>query len=139
VLALHGIAHGAQQDLRAELHVAAGVQQAAGHAGHLLHRPEVSAGEPGTDDPGRDAVAVVTVLDDTSVRATRACLLAQQAASPGTTATPASLPMLMIRPNRRACIAGRTPAPRQAAARTSTAKMRSHPANAVSSTGFHTA
>jgi hypothetical protein len=38
-------------------------------------------------------------------------------------ATPASLPMLMIRPNRRACIPGSAAALRQAAARTLIAKV----------------
>ena len=51
----------------------------------------------------------------------------------------ASLPMLMIRPNRRACIPGSTPVLRQAAARTLTAKARSHSPGSVSSSCFHTA
>jgi hypothetical protein len=75
----------------------------------------------------------------TSVSARGACLLTQQAARPGTMATPASLPMLMIRPKPRACMPGSTAAHSRAAARTLTAEVRSHSAMLVASSGSHTA
>ena len=68
------VAHGAQQDLRAEVHVVAG-GQVAGDVDHLIHRQEVGGVGAGTTYPmsvstnpemtqALTAVVVVAVLDD---------------------------------------------------------------------------